>query len=172
MSSESSQPMAGRASFVRYLIFGAWAILALRLGHLQWYQHAEMTQLAVRQSVVEVVVPARPADIVDRNGKLLATTVTTPSLFIDPTRLNATPEFVTELAEAVHVDAKELAARLHDYREKRFMWVKRRLTEPELLAASALKWPDGACGFREEFLRQYPQDELAAHVLGLRNIDG
>ena len=46
--------MAGRASFVRYLIFGAWAILALRLGHLQWYQHAEMTRLAVRQSVVEV----------------------------------------------------------------------------------------------------------------------
>lgn len=172
MSSESSLPMAWRTSLVRYLVLGAWAILALRLGHLQWYQHAELTRLTLRQSEVEVVVPARPADIVDRNGKMLATTVTTPSLFVDPTRLKVTPEFVTQLAEAVHLDPQELTARLHDYREKRFMWVKRRLSEQELAEASALKWPDGACGFREEFLRQYPQDELAAHVLGLRNIDG
>lgn len=154
------------------VVLGAWGILGLRLVHLQWYQADELTRLATRQSEVEVEVPARPADITDRNGKLLASTVTTPSLFADPKRLGATPEFIQEIAAAVHLNPRDLATRLDEYRDKRFMWVKRRLNEDEVDAVLKMKWPDGSYGLRDEFLRQYPQDSLAAHVLGLRDIDG
>ena len=154
------------------LILGAWAVLALRLVHVQWYQAPELNELAQRQSEFEVVVPARPADITDRNGKLLASTITTPSLFVDPARLNATPELIQQIASAVHIDARDLATRLVAYADKRFMWVKRRLSEDEVDAVLNLKWPRFTYGLRDEFLRQYPQDSIAAHVLGLRDIDG
>ena len=44
--------------------------------------------------------------------------------------------------------------------------------EAELTAIERLEWPTGSHGFRDEFLRRYPQGNLAAHVLGLRDIDG
>lgn len=172
MTDDIPRATAWRTSLITTLILGAWSVLALRLVHLQWYQADELHRLALRQSEVEVVVPARPADITDRNGKLLASTITTPSLFVDPARLKATPEFITQIADAVHLNPRELAKRLDDYREKRFMWVKRRLNEDEVDNVLKIKWPEATYGLRDEFLRQYPQDSLAAHVLGLRDIDG
>lgn len=172
MTDDIPRTTAWRTSAITALILSAWAVLGLRLVHVQWYQAEELNRLALRQSEVEVTVPARPADITDRNGKLLASTIATPSLFIDPARLKATPEFITQIADAVHLNPGDLAQRLDQYREKRFMWVKRRLTTDEIDNVLKLKWPEATYGLRDEFLRQYPQDSLAAHVLGLRDIDG
>jgi cell division protein FtsI/penicillin-binding protein 2 len=168
----ADSPHAWRTSALTRFIFAAWGVVALRLIHLQWYQADELARLATRQSEVVVEVPARPADIVDRNGKLLVGSITSQSLFIDPKYFKVEPDFIRELADAVHLKFEDLSQRVDDYKDKRFMWVKRRLSDEEVDHALNLKWPKNSFGFREEFQRQYPQDELAAHVLGLRDIDG
>jgi cell division protein FtsI (penicillin-binding protein 3) len=161
-----------RLRFVAGLMTTMWLVVVARLVHVQGLRSDELARVANRQHQIEVEVPARPADIVDRNGKLLATTVVTPSLFVNPSRLDVEPEFLQLLGEILELDAGELAEQLERYRDKQFLWVKRRLTDEEVDRVITLDWPDSSYGFRDEFLRQYPQGRLASHVLGLRNIDG
>lgn len=154
-----------------FTVVGLWCVLAARLIYIQAFQSTELIAFATRQREFEVDVPARPADIVDRNGKLLATTITSPSLFVDPSRLDVDDAFLDQLALILDLDVGGLREKLADQKSKRFVWIKRRLTETEITQVSMLPWPDASHGFRDEFLRQYPQGHLASHVLGLRNID-
>lgn len=154
------------------VVLTGWMLVAAQLFHVQTIRSKQLSEVAARQREIVVDVPARPADIVDRNGKLLATTIVVPSLFVDPSRLNVERDVFDELAESLSLDAEALAQRLERFAGKRFMWVKRQLTDEEIERVSKLEWPDGSHGFRDEFLRQYPQGRMAAHVLGLRDIDG
>lgn len=51
------------------------------------------------------------------------------------------------------------------------MWIKRRLTEREVEKVRQLELPEEAWGYRSEYQRHYPQGLLAAHAMGIRNID-
>ncbi len=149
-----------------------WLVLACRLVQLQVIQRDELSAITERQHTRTVTISARPGDIVDRHGRLLATTVTAKSLFVDPHRLTAPWPTAQRLAAALNMDADMLFLRLSKYRHKRFLWIKRRLTESQLQSIVELKLPRGTFGFRDEYLRKYPQGQLASHVVGLRNIDG
>lgn len=162
----------GRIHFVVLIMIGLWIIVIGRLSVVQWDQADELTSYATRQQITEITVPARPADIVDRSGRLLATTIVAQSLFVDPQRLDVDDEFISKLAETLALDAEHLKKRIDDYSDKRFLWIKRRVTEEEAEAVQLMNWPDSAYGFRDEFLRQYPQGQVASHVLGYRDIDG
>lgn len=161
-----------RTRLVAGSMLGLWLIVAARLVHIQHFQSEELTTRAEQQQSIEVEVPARPADIVDRNGNLLATTITTPSLFVDPSHLDVDEHFIADLCAILNLDDVALSEHLSEYSGKRFCWIKRRLSEAESRQVVQLKWPPGSYGFRDEFLRQYPQGHVASHVLGLRNIDG
>ena len=149
-----------------------WGGLSLRLVHIQWWNRARFASVAQRQQISEEVIRARPGDICDRRGRLLATTIVVPSFFADPDRLENPAEFAAAVGPVLGLDVGELTARLKRYRDKRFLWIKRRLTEKELLALQQLKLSRLTCGFKSEFQRHYPQGPIAAHILGLRDIDG
>ena len=59
-----------------------WLILAARLIQLQWWQQEKFAGKAEQQRELIEEISARPGDIVDRQGRLLATTLTTRSLFV------------------------------------------------------------------------------------------
>lgn len=149
-----------------------WLILAVRLVHLQVFHRMGLAEKAARQRTLEETIPARPGDIVDRYGRLLATTVQAKSLFVNPQQIENPWEFARQLGEAAEVDPDQLFIRLSKYREKQFLWVKRRISDEAADRVRALEIPKGVVGFRDEYLRQYPQGKLAVHVLGFRDIDG
>lgn len=164
--------MTGRLRLLSSGVLLLWAVLAVRLVHVQWSQHPEFAHRALVQRALEEVIPARLGDIVDRHGRLLATTARTHSLFVDPSLLTE-PELVAPpIAAALGLDESDLIGRIVDNRRRKFLWVRRHLTPEELDRVLALSLPKGAWGLREEFVRAYPQGTLAAHVLGWRNIDG
>ncbi len=113
------------------------------------------------------------SDIVDRNGELLASTLTTHSLFADPSRVWDVEEAATALAAALPgLDAADTAQRLAEgaAADRRFVWIKRNLSPRQRQTVFDL----GIAGldFVEEPRRVYPRGRLAAHVLGWTNIDG
>ena len=116
--------------------------------------------------------PHGPGDILDRHGRLLATTLKVRSLFVDPSRIKAPETVAGILADALHLDVEQLQAHIEAHTGRRFLWIKRRLTEQEEQRLQNARLPDDVWGFREEFRRRYPHRHLAAHVLGWRNIDG
>ena len=93
-------------------MFGLWLLVAARLVHIQHFQADELSARAKRQQSIEVQVPARPADIVDRNGNLLATTITTPSLFVDPNVFKVEAEFIDDLCNILDIEQEALEERL------------------------------------------------------------
>ena len=149
-----------------------WLVLAGRLVQVQYWDRAEFAARAVRQQTFAERIPARPGDILDRRGRLLATTTQVQSLYVDPARVEDAWELSQRLASVLRLNAEELQARLEGSRERHFVWIKRRLSDDELKAVRELELPDDLAGFRTEYQRRYPQGPLAAHVLGLRDIDG
>jgi len=112
----------------------------------------------------------RRADIVDRRGELLATSVTVYSLFADPRAIWDAREVAEGLAGVfADIDVDALEARLAN-RDRAFVWVRRQLTPRQRQAVFNLGLE--GLGFREERRRAYPRGTLAGHVLGYTGVDG
>lgn len=112
----------------------------------------------------------RRADIVDRNGDLLATSVTVYSVFADPRAIGDAQLIANELATVLSdLDVETITARLSN-NERAFAWIERGVTPRQRQAVFALGLE--GIGFREETRRAYPRGTLAGHVLGYAGADG
>lgn len=149
-----------------------WLLLIGRLIQVQGIQKAHFAGRASRQQIHSEAIPARPGDLLDRQGRLLATSITTQSLFVDPSQVADTLTTACALAEALGIDPVELQRKLIESQSRRFLWIKRRLSDLEVERVLAAQLPKAEWGFQQEYLRVYPQGALAAHVLGWRDIDG
>src|SRR5687767_3429071 len=105
---------------------------------------------------------ARRADIVDRHGTLVATDYPKTSVFADPAEVLDRQSTATQLARLLGLDQTQLLAKLSAPR--RFVWLKRHLTEGERRGVLRLGLP--GIGFRTEWHRIYPQRELTSHLVG------
>lgn len=111
---------------------------------------------------------SRP-DIVDRKGRLLATDVSLPSLFADPTRIVDRDAVVEQLSALMpDLDRAALRAELADT-SKHFVWVRRGIAPKIAQYIHNLGLPGLA--FKDELRRAYPAGKLAGHVLGAVNVD-
>ena len=110
------------------------------------------------------------AEIHDRNGELLATSVSVYSLFADPRAIwNAADVAVALAGVFPDMDRAELTARLSN-RARAFVWIKRGLTPRQRQAVFDLGVE--GLGFRVERQRAYPRGSQAGHVLGHTDVDG
>ncbi len=149
------------------MIFVAIAFIAVAA---QLVRLALPLQTELSSSLSEVVDTnfARP-DIVDRNGRLLATDVEAYSLFADPARVLDRDELVEKL-KTVFSDLDQEALRKDlSNRQRRFVWVRRGLSPNKAQAVHNLGLP--GLDFRRELRRAYPGGTLAGHVLGYVNVD-
>lgn len=108
------------------------------------------------------------ADIVDRNGIVLATSLRTHSLYADA-RLIRDPVTVANRLYDIFtdLDRNELVNRFAARRS--FIWVKRNLTPLQVRRVNALGEP--GLEFLREERRVYPQGPLVAHIVGQSGID-
>jgi cell division protein FtsI (penicillin-binding protein 3) len=121
-------------------------------------------------------VPAPPtkstagrADIVDRNGILLATNLLTASLYADARVVRDAPEAARRLVAVLpELSPSAVLERLASGRA--FVWLKRNLTPSQQAAVNGLGIP--GLYFRDEQRRLYPQGALQSHVLGFTDVDG
>ncbi len=162
---DRSDPGAMRAKLVGLGLAALFAIIAMRGGALSvGGEDARLANGGVFQDS-----PPR-AEIVDRNGELLATSVAAYSLFADP-RAVWDPVSTTDALARLFPDLDRdlIHARLAD-RERAFVWIKRGLTPRQRQAVFDMGLE--GLGFRLESRRAYPRGALAGHVLGYANVDG
>jgi cell division protein FtsI (penicillin-binding protein 3) len=107
-------------------------------------------------------------EIVDRNGVVLATNLSTASLYANPQQIIDVDEAVSGLlALFPDLNAATLRAKLGSGRS--FEWIKRNLTPRQQYAVNRLGLP--GLYFQREERRIYPQGRLTAHVVGFTDID-
>lgn len=112
---------------------------------------------------------AERADIVDRNGVILASSLPTASLYADPSEVIDPHAAARKISTAFpEIDRLQLTEDL--LKDGRFLWIKRNLSPDQQMMANRLGIP--GFGFLREERRVYPHGKLTAHVLGATDIDG
>ncbi len=157
------------------LFFLLWAIaIAGRLFWLQVVRHQEFEERAQKQQHRTFEVAPRRGVLYDRNMHELAMTVQVDSIYAVPTEIEDKHAAAYALAAAVHADPEDadssegqIAARLDAGHS--FAWVARRVTAEAAARVKALNLK--GIYFQKEFQRFYPNNEIAAQVLGFVGTD-
>ena len=164
-----------RIGMTALLMFGFLILLSFRYGYLQIVQGDALSQRMRDQSGYEFRIQSLRGAILDRNGKELAISSMTKSLFIDPNHVfdEHTPEEIAaDIAPLIGLTEQDI---LDDIAYGGgFVWVKRRLEHTEYEAVRAVireKGYSDCLGFQNEAKRYYPNDALAANVIGFVGTD-
>src|SRR6266496_3971648 len=160
-----------RALFIAVGLVIWMLAIGARLVQLQVNQHEELASRARSQQVGAIETGPSRGQLLDRQGRELARSIDTESFFADPREILKTEETAKRIAAITGQDRAELAGRLGEAKEsnKKFVWIVRRL---DIQSASKLDQLnlDGIYS-RKEPKRYYPNDSLAAHVLGFVGTD-
>ena len=157
------------------LVVALLLLMGVIVGRYAWLQLVQGSELAERmrwQVGHDYSVQSPRGAIVDRNGRELAVSTMTKSLFVDPNHVEDAAQLAKDLAPLVGKTEQDI---LDDIAVGGgFSWVKRRLEQAEYEAIRALIREKGyavCLGFRDEAKRYYPNDVLAANVLGFVGTD-
>ncbi|MDO8985380.1 penicillin-binding protein 2 [Cypionkella sp.] len=138
--------------------FGAFTLIGARMGTI-----AASEPIEPRTASAGTEIDAGRADIVDRNGRILATNMLTHALYVQTRDLIDPARVARELAVIFpDLDEKALLRRFIDGRS--FLWVRKVLSPEQMQMVHEIGDPGLLFGPRE--MRLYPNGTLAAHVLG------
>jgi cell division protein FtsI (penicillin-binding protein 3) len=145
----------------------AWMFLVgARLVQLQVGQHDDFTARARNQQLSAIETSPTRGQVLDRQGRELARSIETESFFADAREISDPNDTAKRIASVTGQDRDELARRLAVAidAKKQFVWISRRL---DIAAANKLDAMELKGVYsRKESKRYYPNDSLAAHVLG------
>jgi cell division protein FtsI (penicillin-binding protein 3) len=149
------------------LMVAAFVVVGVRLVDLAVFNGTEDLRRAASREIARPATMAR-ADIVDRNGVLLATNLKTASLFADLRKIADPANAAHRLVEILPDLSEEvIAARLGS--GKSFVWLRRNLTPRQQFEVNRLGIP--GLDFEQEEHRVYPHGRLAGHIVGFTNVD-
>jgi cell division protein FtsI (penicillin-binding protein 3) len=157
------------------LLLVAYLVLTLfmgwRLVNVQVVDAAEYRNLAQRQTMRDMELPAPRGKLYDRAGQPLAMSLVAATVYANPRQLregDVAPATVAEqLAPLVDRPTAQLAELLG--RDTTFVYLGRQLPRAVGEQISELRLP--GIGVIEEPKRTYPSDGLAAQVVGFAGID-
>ena len=112
--------------------------------------------------------PIKRADILDRNGTIIATSLPTVNLYANPKKVLAPQQAAVKLAQILpDVRYEDILAKLT--RRGKFVYIKRNLSPSQQYQINALGIP--GLEFENGEKRIYPHKNLFAHIIGNTNID-
>ncbi|HTF44388.1 MAG TPA: penicillin-binding protein 2, partial [Terriglobales bacterium] len=158
------------------LFFCFWTgVIGLRLVWLQVFRHGDFVERAAKQQQRTFEVAPRRGVLYDRNLRELAMTVSVDSVYAVPSELGENRQNAAELlARIVHADPRDsftsqqqMLARFNASRN--FSWVARRVDQDTATRVRELNLK--GVYFQKEFKRFYPNNDLAAQVLGYVGTD-
>ncbi len=148
-------------------LFGlAFSAIGLRLVDLMVFKDPRAA--AVTRSVSDAPRPLTRADIIDRNGVIVATNLPTVNLFADTHKVPDIKAAADKLTATLpDLDHDEVLKQLSS--GQRFSYLRRNLTPAEQVAVNRLGIP--GLSFEDSESRIYPQSTLLAHVVGVTDPD-
>ena len=147
----------------------AFVIVSGRLVYLMGPGILAGKNVEVIKTVNTAPAPKRN-NIVDRNGMLLATSLSTRSLYADPKLVTNPEELATSLVKIFPELSREKLIEELSAKKRRFTWIKRHISPKQY--AAVLEIGEPALNVKGEYRRFYPQGALLSHIIGFTNIDG
>jgi cell division protein FtsI/penicillin-binding protein 2 len=162
------------AAVMLVLIFGL-AGMSARVAYLQTYGRARIINWADRQQHITEKLVSRRGSIYDANGCLMAGTIQTKNLYVDPKfmhecfqtdgkNLGEMDEAVKRLARLLDKEPFALAQQLAEKYESRYLRIAENLDDKACAEIEKLNIP--GVGFETQNQRFYPMGSIASHILG------
>lgn len=145
----------------------AFAGLIFRLAWLQVVRADWLKKQAWQYHSRPIPIQADRGEILDRNGYPLVKNVTCESVFANPVLVKDKEATARLLAPVLGLTYETVVQRLHQ--RSYFVWLSRKV-QPEM-ADEVRGLKVRGIGFSPEACRFYPEGTLAAHALGISNID-
>jgi cell division protein FtsI (penicillin-binding protein 3) len=151
-------------------LVGLFVLTALRLTIIVLIDGPRLVLLGRSEHSAEIKLAAVRGPIVDRDGKPLALSAETRSVYARPRTLLATTSLagLSSLAAALGANAHRLQSRLANGAQ--FVWLARHLQPARAREIEQLGLK--GVGSVSEYKRFYPESSLAAAVVGEAGIDG
>ena len=147
----------------------AFGLVAARMYYLQVRQHDQLlAQAESNRTAVLPVVPNR-GEILDRHGRVLATSFSAYTLEINPSRVgdvDATIEALSEIVEIPPRDVRRFRQLRSESRRFDSLPIRTRLTDEEVARFTAQRYRFPGVDVRARLIRHYPNGEVASHVIG------
>ena len=172
-----------RAASVLIIMVCLLVGLVGRVAYLQTYGRQENIRRAERMQNWTETLRSRPGNIFDQHGIMMAGSVQTQILYMDPKfmlecyqmdgrTLDDMDDDLAKLARIVDKDPAEFSRLMSDPErtQKRFLKVAENLDEQAVKHINDLHMP--GLGMVPMNVRYYPMGSIAAHVLGTRGKDG
>ena len=163
---EQALDLAHNRLIAAALVFSlAFVIIAVRVGFLTLVSETAEIPVGHHQIVDNLTIRA---DLTDRNGTVLATSLPTISLCADPRKMMDVTAAIKQLVMALpELEAPKLEESLHN--AKHCVMIKRHLTPKQTYEVNRL----GIAGleFEPDERRLYPAGNITAHVVGYTDID-
>ena len=158
MQAMSRARAEGRLLVLGLFFFCAFAVVGVRMGGL-----ATSDPVEPRSAAYGSPISAARADIVDRNGNLLATNFDTHALYAQPFHMIDPQGAADGLVEIFpDLDHSRL---LKDFNgERKFLWIRKKISPEQMQAVHNIGDPGLLFAPRE--MRLYPNGSLAAHIMG------
>ncbi|WP_459077256.1 peptidoglycan D,D-transpeptidase FtsI family protein [Actinomadura chokoriensis] len=147
------------------------SLFAGRLVQLQTIESGKYTEEAMRQRMQEITLPAVRGDITDAKGNPLAMTVEARAIYADPSliRSGKRQAVVNALAPTLGLNPATLMKQLSKT-GTRFVYLAHGVRPDQARLVTSWNFP--GIGTLPEYRREYPNDSLAAGVIGFVNDTG
>lgn len=158
---------------IRYVFLIVIIILIIAIGrvfYIQVFAYEKLSNLAESLWSRELPISADRGEIVDRNGEVLATNITTTSLVVIPNQIEDKEEAAEKISEILNCNYEDMLAHLSKKTSIERVHPEGRQLDYETAEAIDSLNIDGVYLVKES-KRYYPYDTLLSHVLGYVGID-
>ena len=159
-----------RIAFTTLLFIFAYIFIAIRLFDvcLSNTFHKDSADEETQHLFAYADNPIKRADILDRNGTIIATSLPTVNLYANPKKVSNKEKAAARLSAILpDIRYEDILAKLK--KRNSFVYLKRNLTPSQQYQINALGIP--GLEFENGEKRIYPHKELFAQLLGSTNID-
>src|SRR5882672_3239558 len=153
------------------LVVGCFAFMFcaifIRLAMLQGFQHARLRDLAERQYSRQITLHPERGRVLDRHGRVLATSVPVPSVYAIPQDIEDLDAIAPKVAQILGQPLATVKRQLES--SSPFVWLARQL--PPEVGERLQKLNIRGVQTLQETRRFYPKRHLAGQVLGFVGVD-
>lgn len=148
----------GRLVLMASCFVMAFAVVGLRMGVLAASHPSEPSS-----QVLSARILSQRADITDRHGRVMATNLLTHSVYAHPHQM-VDPVRAAKALARVFPDLDEERLVRDFTGDRKFLWIKRKISPEQMQAVHDIGEPGLLFGPRE--MRVYPNGQIASHILG------
>lgn len=156
-----------RLLFVLLMTVLAIFFLTIRLGFIQIVKGEELKKGALEQWTKGIYINAKRGTIFDRNGKKLAISISSHTVWASPADIKDPVNTAKKVAEVLNLDESEVYEKL--IKDTNVIKIKQWISLSETKELRNLNLP--GIEIVDDNKRFYPYGEFASHILGFTDID-